>query len=180
MNLVELLQMHYACDVSTEWVRSLDDQSPENAWRKCPRGDWLIWIAAELGVDRKLIVQAVCIYARTVLKYVPDGEDRPRVAIETAERWARGEATLDTAITAAYGAKKAWYVCPTGAASHAAAAAYLAARTASCVLNALDAAEYVARAKFIAEGTRDASLRELSYIVRSTVPFSAIEELIHV
>jgi hypothetical protein len=32
-------------------------------------------------------------WARTALRYVPEGKDRPRLAIECAERFARGEAT---------------------------------------------------------------------------------------
>jgi hypothetical protein len=49
-----------------------------------------------------------------VLKYVPKGEDRPRIAIETAEAWTRGETTLKQVESAAHDAYDA----------HAAHAAY--------------------------------------------------------
>ena len=46
-----------------------------------------------------------CDFAETALKYVPAGEDRPRLAIETARRFVAGSATceeLDAAWTAAW------------------------------------------------------------------------------
>jgi hypothetical protein len=62
------------------------------------------------AVDRRRIVLAACAVAESSLKYLPAGEDRPRVAIETARRWARGEATLKEvrdASDAAYAARAA-------------------------------------------------------------------------
>lgn len=52
-------------------------------------------------VDRHLVVRAACACARTALQHVPDGEDRPRIAIETAEAWCRGEATSEQVRVAA-------------------------------------------------------------------------------
>ena len=40
---------------------------------------------------RKKLVLCVCDIAETSLKYVPKGEARPALAIETARRWAQGE-----------------------------------------------------------------------------------------
>lgn len=37
-------------------------------------------------------VRVACAAARSVLHHVPAGEDRPRVAIETVEKWCVGEA----------------------------------------------------------------------------------------
>jgi hypothetical protein len=62
------------------------------------------------AVDRRRIVLAACAVAESSLKYLPAGEKRPRVAIETARRWARGEATLKEvrdASDAAYAARAA-------------------------------------------------------------------------
>jgi hypothetical protein len=41
-----------------------------------------------------------CDCAETALKYVPPGEDRPRLAIAARRKWCRGEAT-DAEVTAA-------------------------------------------------------------------------------
>jgi len=57
--------------------------------------------------DPKLTVWCVSAVAATTLKYLPAGENRPRVAIETARRWAMGRATqreVNDAVTSAYAA----------------------------------------------------------------------------
>jgi len=61
----------------------------------------MLWLAAEAGIDRKLLVSASCLVARQALKHVPAGETRPLKAIETAEAWTRGGATLEEVNAAA-------------------------------------------------------------------------------
>ena len=63
----------------------------QKLWDDCGRGDWMLWLIARTQHDRKQLVLAACACARLSLKYVPAGEDRPRIAIETAEKWARDE-----------------------------------------------------------------------------------------
>ncbi len=65
--------------------------TPAEMWAKSERGDILLWLAAWAGIDRRQVVGAACAVARQALKYVPPGEERPRIALETAEAWARGE-----------------------------------------------------------------------------------------
>ena len=70
--------------------------SLEEAWQKCERGDWMLWLAGKLSGSpdsdsRKKVVLASCQCARLALKYVKAGELRPQKAIETAEAWARGD-----------------------------------------------------------------------------------------
>lgn len=43
--------------------------------------------------NRKDIVKSACEIVRTVLHHIPENEPWPRLAIETAEAWVRGEAT---------------------------------------------------------------------------------------
>ena len=106
-------------------------------------------------VDRRRLVLAACACARTVLHLVPAGEDRPRVAIETAERWARGEATLDEVQRAREAAWGAYYDDDATAATY--AAAYAAA--------AATAVDYTA-------ATATATARALAPIVRAHIPLS--------
>lgn len=57
--------------------------------------------------SRRLGVALACSVARKTLRYVPHGETRPLRAIETVERWSRGEATnveCRAAYAAAFGA----------------------------------------------------------------------------
>jgi len=43
--------------------------------------------------DRRLATWCACAVAETVLKYVPDDEDRPHIAIKTTRRWVLGDAS---------------------------------------------------------------------------------------
>jgi len=81
-----------------------EGKSMRRVWDSCERGDWLLWLSAKLRIDRKLIVLAACDCARTALRFVPAGETRPREAIETAEAWCRGEATINQVRDAAHAA----------------------------------------------------------------------------
>lgn len=89
-----------ACLRSVEW--SLRYNDPATAWRECERGDWMLWLLARISgppesESRRAVVLCACSCARLALVHAPPGEESPRVAIETAERWARGDddVTLD-------------------------------------------------------------------------------------
>jgi hypothetical protein len=122
----------------------------------------MLWLLGRLAgndpasPERRKLTLAACACARLALKRVPDGAERPLKAIETAERWGRGEdgVTLDgvreaSRAAAAYAAAYAYaaaacaaaYACADAAAAAAAAAAYAA--------YAADAA--AARAKVLAK-----------------------------
>jgi len=152
-----------ACPEAVKWAGR---KTPKKAWETCKQSDWLLWIAGKLNVDRKLLVLAACGCARTALKYIPAGEDRPRIAIETAEAWTRGEATIEqvrTAAYAAYAAADAAYAAADAAASAAASAAADAAYAAA------DAAYAAASAAADAAARKD-----IADIVRKIIPFSVI------
>ena len=103
MNLPDYLRSLGACPEAREWAAGYSTLA--EAWTACERADWLLWYAGKRGVDRKILVRAACACARTVLPYVPVGEDRPRLAIEMAERWCDGLATLqEVSAAAAYSA----------------------------------------------------------------------------
>ena len=94
MTWTEKLKDMRPCDDAVAWLEStgLSDQA---AWDACERADWMLWLAARCDIDRRVLVRAACACARTALAYVTKGEDRPRIAIETAERWCDGRATID-------------------------------------------------------------------------------------
>lgn len=62
-------------------------------WDGCPRGDWLLGIAARLGVDHRALARAAIGCARTALEHA-EGEEAARV-LEVAERWADGAASAE-------------------------------------------------------------------------------------
>ena len=91
-----------ACREAMEWLSTQTD--PQLAWESCTHLDWMIWYARQRGVDTKALVRIACDCARTALRFVPEGEDRPRLCIETTERWIVGDATIDEVRIARRGA----------------------------------------------------------------------------
>lgn len=53
MNNIEILKRLKACEEALEWYAGRDSQA---AWQECERGDWMLWVAARLGVGRRPIV----------------------------------------------------------------------------------------------------------------------------
>ncbi len=142
-----------------EAQRSLTDESPYRQWQKCERGDWLLWLAARLDIDRKVVVFAACQVARTALIHTED--PRALQCIEVTEGWTRGEKTLEEVraarTDAAYAADAAAYAADADAADAAYAAAYAA--------DAADAADAAA------DAARKESLKASAKIVRRHIPW---------
>jgi hypothetical protein len=118
--LRQFLTSRDACSAAMDW---LGDRDSGQMWAECERPDWLLWWAGQ-AVSRQELVLAACDCAEMALRYVPEGENRPRLAIETARRCARGEAT----------AEEVWWT------ARAADAAYCTARAADAAARAADAA----------------------------------------
>ena len=171
--LSQLLTRLEACDEAKAWAKG---KTRQNAWAKCQRGDWMIWLLTQNKTvqNERLLRLLACDIAETVLHLVPAGEDRPRIAIETARRFADGQATaqkLAAAVDAAWSAKAAgvagaaaWAARSAGdAAWSAKAAAWAAARAAG---SAGDAA-WSAKAAWDAW---DAANRQHADLVRKWFP----------
>jgi len=67
----------------------------ESAWRECPRADWMLGIAARLGVERRAIVLAAAGCARTSFDQLPPDESRAEAAVAAAEAWASGQESTE-------------------------------------------------------------------------------------
>lgn len=93
--------------------------------------------------DHKLGVWVACACACEALKHVTRGENRPRIAIETAKAWVRGEATHEQVREARDAASSAHYAAEATSAANAAYYTAYAAST-SNTSNAADAAAYAA------------------------------------
>lgn len=83
--LASILRSLGACGPARRW---LGERDLETAWNECARGDWLLWAASNVGVDRRQIVRAAADCAETALRYVPEGDTRPQKAIAVARAWA--------------------------------------------------------------------------------------------
>ena len=152
-----ILERFHACSEGMEWA---DDKSLDVIWRTCPHGSWLLWLCGRLKIDRKMIVSCACQCARLSLVRVKAGDDRPRIAIETTERWLSGKATIEEVGSSRYAA----------AATAAAYAAYAAADAAA------DAAVCATVAAAVAVRSRIS--KQTAAIVRKTVPFKLIAKAV--
>jgi len=135
------------CSDARKWLN--EQNTWQEAWNSCPRADWLLWlIGKDKSIAKKRIVVCACAIARTSLRFVKEGELRPLIAIETAERWAKGEATLDEVNQSRHGAYASNAAYPAAAAAYAADAAYAAAYASNAAAYAAypDAAAYASNA----------------------------------
>ena len=175
-----------ACAEAVEWAAKQKGTRQE-MWERCPRADWLLWLAGRVAMhgspEHRQVVLAACACARTVLHLVPAGEEHPRVAIETAERWARGEDGVTLAMVVATRAA-AWEAAGAAAWDAAGAAAWAAAGAAAWAAAgaaAGDAARAAARAAAGAAAgdaagdaamaaAWDAAMKSMALIVRKFIP----------
>ena len=49
-DFVKWLERHDACQDALDWIADQRHQTPRHLWKVCPRGDWMAWLLAELGV----------------------------------------------------------------------------------------------------------------------------------
>ena len=141
--LSDVLRSLGACSESLAWADGYGS-AWSTALTACPERSWLTWLYGRLlargHVRREPLVIAACLCAREVLHLVPAGEERPLRAIETAEAWARGEATTDAVREARRVAYAAYAYAAAYAAADAAYAAYADAAAAAAAYAAADAA----------------------------------------
>lgn len=158
-----------ACAEAVEWVNG---RSLRKSWQAANRADWMLWLAEKVSIDRKILVLVACDCAETALKYVPKGEDRPHIAIETARNWCNGKATLQQARNAAYAAYGA-----SDADAAAAAAAHAAAAAVAAVV--ADAHAAAADAYAAAAAARNRAHKRMCKLIRKRIPVELIEAAIN-
>ncbi len=127
-----------ACEEARDWAQG---KTLAAAWKQCPRGDWLLWLAGKAGVDRRLVVEAACRCAESVIGLIPAGEERPIAAIASARAWIQGDATIEEVRAAAYAAHAADAADAAYAAAAYAAYAADACAAYACAAYAADAAD---------------------------------------
>lgn len=139
------------CEESITFRKQFPDF--KSAWENCPRGDWMLWIAQKLDVDKLKLTTAKALCANTVRHLMKD--ERSIKAVDVAILFGQGKATIEelnnATVTAATTASSA-YAAVTAAdaaavASWAVADASWAAADASWAAAAAVAAAYSADAK---------------------------------
>ena len=126
------IEKYNPCENGLEYYNSFD--TVIDAWNNCPRGDWMLWFAAKLKLDRRKIALASGLCANTVIHLMHHEESK--IAVSTTIRYGNGEASekeLKDASADAYAASAS--VDADSAACAAAYAAY-AANAAAVYANA--------------------------------------------
>ena len=126
-----------ACKEAIFYVRT--QKNYEEAWYNCSRGDWMLWIAAKLQIDKRLLTLTKGKCAATVLRLMKD--KRSKKAVKAAIDYGHGligDEELKNAADAAYDAAYAAYAA--AYAAYAAADAYAAYDAADAYAAATDAA----------------------------------------
>jgi len=131
MNAIEKLKELEACTEAIKWCKDNDIQTVQEAWEKCERGDWMLWLYYNLCPDDIIgITLAKGHCANTVRHLMKD--ERSIKAVDTAIRYGEGKATdneLKAASDAAAYASDA-------AASASASAAYASDAAYACAADA--------------------------------------------
>lgn len=182
---IEVLEKFSACTESLEWfMRSRCE--PKQAWNQCSNPDWLIWLAETLRIDSHKITLVACECAKAVLHLIPEDEERPRLALELAEKWFTDKGIsakqLCAATTDAYAAYNAvarinaTYACYAADAIHCAvkSVAFAAQSTVVLANNYADVAVFYAAAATTYR--RTGSRMDIPNIIRKHIPWSLIEE----
>ncbi len=189
------------CKAAAAWLETQPD--PQAAWQNCQRPDWMLWLLNELNyLDERVMRLYACWCARETP--LSDGrrvwdlmtDERSRAAVEVAEFFAAGEATLEELRDAARAASDAAWAAARAASDAARDAAWAAARAAAGAAAwaaawaaARDAAWAAARAAAwdaaraaawdaARAAAWDAAGAAQSDQLRKLVPFSVVEELL--
>ena len=63
------LESKRACSEAMKWLDTLEDQSPENVWETCQRGDWLLWWHRRTGTEFAVLEPVVRRCVNRALEY---------------------------------------------------------------------------------------------------------------
>lgn len=88
LSWLETSRAHH--DIVT-WARA-HAPSWSQFWAECPRGDWMIGIAARAGVDGKVVVASALKCLPVLSPYLPPGDATIERAIATAHAYVVGDA----------------------------------------------------------------------------------------
>jgi len=137
----------------------------EEAWKVCSRGDWMLWIAKKVGVNKRELTLAKGYCANTVIHLMKD--KRSRDAVKAAIKYGKGlieDVELDDAAADAAAAYDA---------AADAAAAYDAYAAAADAVTA-DAAAYAAAA-YAADDAKKTNQLKTAKICRKYLTKSVFE-----
>jgi hypothetical protein len=148
----KFLERHHACSEGRGYA--MTQPNLEAVWNNCPNPSWLIWILQKTNkVPNDQTLPRFAIWrVREIWHLLKD--ERSRNAIEIAERFLDGNATVQEVSAAAYAAAYAAYAAADAAAYAAAYAAYAAA----------DAAAYAAAYAAYAAADAEEQMKQANHL----------------
>jgi len=99
----ELLEELNACGVARDWAAA---KTIEEVVVECHRGDWLLWLASKVNVDKRKFTLAKAHCANIVRHLMKD--ERSLNAVDIAMAYGQGEVEHEALIVAAYAADIAY------------------------------------------------------------------------
>lgn len=169
-----------ACSDARDWAA---DKDFETIWETCHRGDWMLWLAKKVGVNKRVLTLAKCHCANTVRHLMKD--ELSINAVDVAIKYGNGEASESELAYAASAAAAAAYAASAAddAAAYAAyAAAYAAASAAdaaaaSAAYAAYAAADAASSAYAASSAARKASQKATADICRKYLTNAVTEKI---
>jgi hypothetical protein len=176
----ELLEELDACGVARDWAAA---KTIEEVVAECHRGDWLLWLAFHVNVDKRKLTLAKAHCANTVRHLMKD--ERSLNAVDIAMAYGKGEVEHEALIVAAFAADIAYIDDIDGYCYRAAAyAAYAAAiQNSGCaaindIANAADMAAAYDAAYGVAYGAaKSENQKQTADICREYIGKEIIEEV---
>jgi hypothetical protein len=90
MTAADWLRARGAAQDVVSWAEPFGDDASA-LWAACPRGDWLLGIAARAGVEPRLVARAAAEVLVLARDHLPHDDALARAALESVVRGARGE-----------------------------------------------------------------------------------------
>lgn len=81
-----------ACSEAREWVGR---KTLKEAWETCPNGDWMVWFMVNAGTDRRTVVRSLVACARPLLDYKVLGTRENKAALDMMIKWCNKKASCD-------------------------------------------------------------------------------------
>ena len=171
MKTEKIIELYRPCTEGADYLRKY--KTLETAWKHCPRGDWMLWLAQKIGVAMPVLTLAKGLCANTVRHLMRD--PRSLAALDAAIAFGRGEITAKELADAA--AAYAAAATAATAAAYAAAADAAAAYAAAAYAAAADAAAADADGYAYAAGTaaQKANWRQTADICREILTKAVME-----
>lgn len=99
---LEKLNNMGACQPALDWCHEYNFKNLQQAWDKCERVDWLLWLLYKTGTSNQKLCLLACAFTRKVIKLTEEYNPTPNYknVMDITERYAYGKATDEELVLA--------------------------------------------------------------------------------